>query len=147
VPLVAEEPLIQAAVFGLFWPSTLVEAARQITVPIEFDLQWDDEHIPREGGLALFDAFGSTEKSLHVNGREAHGAATLRGSVSGPVSRAAPAGLTSGEAVADLLPTRTCLLRLAGGDLCDLDEIAACVIEDGRGDRTHRHWRLNEPNA
>ncbi len=67
VPLVAQEPLIQAAVFGLFWPSTLVEAARRITVPVEFDLQWDDEHIPREDGLALFDAFASAEKSLHVN--------------------------------------------------------------------------------
>ncbi|WP_051450728.1 dienelactone hydrolase family protein [Actinospica robiniae] len=67
VPLVAEEPLIRAAVFGLFWPSTLLDAARRITVPIEFALQWDDEHIPREGGLALFDAFASTEKSLHVN--------------------------------------------------------------------------------
>jgi pimeloyl-ACP methyl ester carboxylesterase len=67
VPLVAEEPLIRAAVLGLFWPSTLIEAARRITVPIEFDLQWDDEHIPREGGLALFDAFASAEKSLHAN--------------------------------------------------------------------------------
>jgi len=67
VPLAAAEPLIQAAVFGLFWPSTLIEAARRITAPIEFDLQWDDEHIPREGGLALFDAFASKEKSLHVN--------------------------------------------------------------------------------
>ncbi len=67
VRLVAEEPLIRAAVFGLFWPSTLLDAARRITVPIEFDLQWDDEHIPREGGLALFEAFASTEKSLHVN--------------------------------------------------------------------------------
>lgn len=67
VPLVAEEPLIRAAALGLFWPSTLVEAARRITVPIEFYLQWHDEHIPREGGLALFDAFASTEKSLHVN--------------------------------------------------------------------------------
>lgn len=67
VPLVAEEPLIRAAVFGLFWPSTLLEAARRVTVPIEFDLQWDDEHIPREGGLTLFDAFASAEKSLHVN--------------------------------------------------------------------------------
>ena len=67
VPLAAAEPLIQAAVFGLFWPSTLIEAARRITVPIEFDLQWDDEHIPREGGLALFDTFASKEKSLHVN--------------------------------------------------------------------------------
>jgi pimeloyl-ACP methyl ester carboxylesterase len=67
VPLVAEEPRIRAAVFGLFWPSTLLEAARRITVPIEFALQWDDEHIPREGGLALFDAFASKEKSLHAN--------------------------------------------------------------------------------
>jgi hypothetical protein len=45
----------------------LIEYARRITVPIEFDLQWDDEHIPREAGLALFDAFGSREKSLHAN--------------------------------------------------------------------------------
>lgn len=67
VPLVAAEPLIRAAVFGLFWPSTLLEDARRITVPLEFDLQWDDEQIPREEGLALFDAFASKEKSLHVN--------------------------------------------------------------------------------
>lgn len=67
VPLVAEEPLVRAAAFGLFWPSTLVDAARRITVPVELALQWDDEHIPREDGLALFDAFASTEKSLHAN--------------------------------------------------------------------------------
>jgi pimeloyl-ACP methyl ester carboxylesterase len=67
VPLVAQEPLIRAAVFGLFWSSTLIEAASQLTVPIEFNLQWDDEHLPRADGLALFDAFASTEKSLHVN--------------------------------------------------------------------------------
>ena len=30
-------------------------------------LQWDDEHIPRESGLALFDAFASKEKTLHAN--------------------------------------------------------------------------------
>lgn len=67
VPLVAGEPLIRAAALGLFWASTLVDAARRITVPIEFALQWHDEHIPRADGLALFDAFASTEKSLHVN--------------------------------------------------------------------------------
>jgi dienelactone hydrolase len=67
VPLIAEEPLIQAAVLGLFWPSTLLQAARSITVPVEFAMQWDDEEIPREGALALFDAFASREKSLHVN--------------------------------------------------------------------------------
>ena len=40
---------------------------QQITVPIEFVLQWDDEHIPRRSGLALFDAFASQEKTLHAN--------------------------------------------------------------------------------
>jgi hypothetical protein len=29
-------------VFGQFWPESLIELARQITVPIEFVLQWDD---------------------------------------------------------------------------------------------------------
>ncbi|MFJ5216852.1 alpha/beta hydrolase [Streptomyces sp. NPDC088354] len=67
VPFVAAEPRIRAAVFGQHWPDALAEKARRITVPIEFDLQWDDEHISREEGLALFDAFASKEKSLHVN--------------------------------------------------------------------------------
>jgi fermentation-respiration switch protein FrsA (DUF1100 family) len=37
-----------------------------ITVPVEFLLPWDDEEIDRESGLALFDAFASTEKTLHA---------------------------------------------------------------------------------
>ncbi|MFB6805978.1 alpha/beta hydrolase [Streptomyces sp. NPDC056387] len=67
VPLVAAEPRITAAVFGMMWPDALLDAAKRITVPIEFALQWDDERIPREAGLALFDAFASKEKSLHAN--------------------------------------------------------------------------------
>ncbi|MFE2538404.1 alpha/beta hydrolase family protein [Streptomyces sp. NPDC059371] len=67
VPLVAAEPRITAAVLGMMWPDALFEAARQITVPIEFVLQWDDERVPREAGLALFDAFASKEKTLHAN--------------------------------------------------------------------------------
>ncbi|MFJ1601947.1 alpha/beta hydrolase family protein [Streptomyces sp. NPDC088253] len=67
VPLTAIEPRITAAVFGLFWPESLAETAKRITIPIEFALQWDDEHIPRESGLALFDAFASKEKTLHAN--------------------------------------------------------------------------------
>ncbi|MCX4851567.1 alpha/beta hydrolase [Streptomyces sp. NBC_00893] len=67
VPLVAAEPRITAAVFGLMWPDALVEKAKQITVPIEFDMQWDNERIPREASLALFDAFASKEKTLHAN--------------------------------------------------------------------------------
>lgn len=50
VPLVAIEPRITAAVFGQHWPDALAEKAKQITIPIEFDMQWDDEHIPRAAG-------------------------------------------------------------------------------------------------
>jgi pimeloyl-ACP methyl ester carboxylesterase len=67
VPLIAADSRITAAVLGQFWPETLVDAARRINIPIEFVLQWDDEHIPRDAGLALFDAFASADKSLHAN--------------------------------------------------------------------------------
>ena len=72
VPLTASDPRITAAVFGLHWPDALAAQARRITVPIEFALQWDDEFVPRASALALFDAFASTEKTLHANpGRHA----------------------------------------------------------------------------
>lgn len=45
----------------------LAEKAKQISIPIEFDMQWDDEHISREEGVALFGAFASKEKTLHAN--------------------------------------------------------------------------------
>jgi pimeloyl-ACP methyl ester carboxylesterase len=67
VPLVAAEPRITAAVLGLMGYETLAEAAARITVPVEFVLQWDDELVPRDSGLALFDAIGSAEKTLHAN--------------------------------------------------------------------------------
>ncbi|MGW1840257.1 alpha/beta hydrolase [Streptomyces sp. NPDC002067] len=67
VPLVAAEPRIKAAVLGMMWPDALIGAARRITVPVEFTLQWDDERIPREAALTLFDAFASKEKTLHAN--------------------------------------------------------------------------------
>jgi dienelactone hydrolase len=67
VPLVAAEPRITAAVLGLMGHGTLAAAAASVTVPGEFHLQWDDELVPRDSGLALFDAFGSAEKTLHAN--------------------------------------------------------------------------------
>lgn len=71
VPFVAAEPRITAAVFGLagLHPGSdaMAAAAAKITIPVEFVFQWDDELSSREAGVALFDAFGSTEKSLHVN--------------------------------------------------------------------------------
>ena len=73
VPLAAAEPRISAAVFGLAGGhDALTEAAGRIAIPVEFLLQWDDELVPRADGLALFDAFGSAEKTLHANpGRHA----------------------------------------------------------------------------
>lgn len=69
---VAADPRISAAVFGLAGHETLADTAAKITVPVEFLLQWDDELVPRESGLALFDAFGSQKKTLHANpGRHA----------------------------------------------------------------------------
>lgn len=67
VPLTAVEPRITAAVFGCLGHESLTEAAARITVPIEFLLQWDDELLDRQSGLALFDAFASKEKTLHAN--------------------------------------------------------------------------------
>jgi predicted alpha/beta hydrolase len=55
------------AVLGLNRAETSAEAAAQISVPVEFLLQWDDEMVPRAASLALFDAFGSAEKTLHAN--------------------------------------------------------------------------------
>ncbi len=41
--------------------------ARKLTVPVLFLFQWDDELMEREHGMALFDAIGSAEKTMHVN--------------------------------------------------------------------------------
>jgi hypothetical protein len=46
---------------------SLIEAARRVTVPVQFLLPWDDEHVDRQSALALFDAFASEEKTLHAN--------------------------------------------------------------------------------
>ncbi|WP_424213819.1 dienelactone hydrolase family protein [Streptomyces sp. BI20] len=69
IRLAALEPRIAAV--GLFAggyvPRAQREAARELTVPLLFLLQWDDEGNPRQRALDLFDAFGSTEKTLHAN--------------------------------------------------------------------------------
>ncbi|MEV0714417.1 alpha/beta hydrolase [Asanoa sp. NPDC050611] len=69
IPLTAAEPRITAAIFGggFFVYEALLEAARRITVPVQFLLPWDDEYVDRYDTLALFDAFASEEKTLHAN--------------------------------------------------------------------------------
>jgi dienelactone hydrolase len=67
LPFVAAEPRVGAAVLGLLGSPELAGAAARITVPVQFLVQWDDERVPRAESLALFDAFGSAEKTLHAN--------------------------------------------------------------------------------
>jgi pimeloyl-ACP methyl ester carboxylesterase len=68
IPLAAADPRISAAVFGggFFVYPRLLEAARQVTVPVQFLLPWDDEHVDRQSALGLFDAFASADKTLHA---------------------------------------------------------------------------------
>jgi dienelactone hydrolase len=67
VPFVAAEPRVRAAVLGLGGASANADLAARITAPVLFILQWDDERVPRAHGLALYDAIGSAEKTLHAN--------------------------------------------------------------------------------
>ncbi|MCO5970363.1 dienelactone hydrolase family protein [Actinoallomurus soli] len=69
IPLTAVEPRITAAIFGggFFAHQALIEAARRITVPVQFLLPWDEEYVDRGTVLALFDAFSSKDKTLLAN--------------------------------------------------------------------------------
>jgi len=73
LPFVSSETRFSAAVFGLagvgnrIGSERLAEAAMKVTVPVLFLFQWDDELVGREHGLALYDAFGSAQKTMHIN--------------------------------------------------------------------------------
>ncbi|MFJ4893771.1 MULTISPECIES: alpha/beta hydrolase [unclassified Streptomyces] len=69
VRLAVVEPRISAAVLfaGSLVPRAMFEEARRVTVPLHVLLQWDDEGNDRQAALDLFDAFGSTDKSLHAH--------------------------------------------------------------------------------
>jgi len=65
---VVEPRIVAAGLFaGSFVPRSMFDEARRITIPLHVLLQWDDEGNDRQLALDLFDAFGSTEKSLHAN--------------------------------------------------------------------------------
>jgi dienelactone hydrolase len=72
LPFVSGEPRVRAAVLGLAGlrlPGSegFERAANRLEVPVLFVLQWRDELVSHEDGLALFDAIGSDEKTMHVN--------------------------------------------------------------------------------
>lgn len=52
---------------GRFWQANAPPRpgdAIQLTAPVLFHVQWDDELFPRDGQFALFDLLGSAEKQL-----------------------------------------------------------------------------------
>jgi hypothetical protein len=69
IRLALVEPRISAALLfaGSYVPRSMFEEARQVTIPLQVLLQWDDEGNDRQMALDLFDAFGSKEKTLHAN--------------------------------------------------------------------------------
>lgn len=71
IPFVAQDKRITCAIFGLMGelPGNpgLMEAAGQIKIPLQFVIQWEDELVSRESALALFNAFGAAQKTMHIN--------------------------------------------------------------------------------
>ncbi|HEY9566107.1 MAG TPA: hypothetical protein VIR30_20280 [Nocardioides sp.] len=71
IPLAAADDRIAAAVFGLNalrpGDDEMAANAAAITIPILFLNQSDDELMTRGAALALWDAFGSAEKTMHIN--------------------------------------------------------------------------------
>jgi predicted esterase len=65
LPLLAAEPRIAAAVLGL--ADGPVASARLVTAPVLFYVQSDDDLVPPDACRALFDALGSTDKTLIEN--------------------------------------------------------------------------------
>lgn len=71
LPLVATEPRIRAAVFGMWGTSRvnserLLTDAQQVQSPALFVMQWDDPLFTREGQLGLFDKLASIDKQLRI---------------------------------------------------------------------------------
>lgn len=65
---VVEPRIVAAGLFaGSFVPAATFRDARELTVPVHVLLQWDDEGNDRDAALRLFDAIGSTQKTLHAN--------------------------------------------------------------------------------
>jgi hypothetical protein len=65
---VVDSRIMAAGLFaGGYVPRAQRDEAGQVTIPLQFLLQWDDEGNDRPAALDLFDAFGSSEKTLHAN--------------------------------------------------------------------------------
>lgn len=72
LPVTASDKRIKVALLGLMGSGgvngkDLVRLAPEVTCPVRFLLQWDDELVSLQSGLELFDKLGTERKTLHVN--------------------------------------------------------------------------------
>ena len=75
VPLVANDDRFTAALFGLFGlfpegstvPAGWGDDARSVDIPLIFVYQRSDSLMTLQSGIDLFDAFGSSDKTMHIN--------------------------------------------------------------------------------
>ena len=72
LPVTATEPRIQVATLGLMgtWgpnKDDLVRLAGDVTCPLRFLVQLDDEIVPYADAIELFGLLGSKRKTMHVN--------------------------------------------------------------------------------
>lgn len=65
--LTASDPRVRVALLGLVGGPHLAATAAAVRVPTQFLLQWDDRLVDRHAALALFDALGCRDKTLHAN--------------------------------------------------------------------------------
>ncbi len=72
LPVCVSDERISIAVLGLMglWGPNrddLERLAPQVSIPLRFLVQWDDEVVPRDSCLELFEALGTDRKSVHGN--------------------------------------------------------------------------------
>ena len=72
LPVTASDSRIRVALLGLMgtWGPNgddLKRLAPDVLCPVRFLVQWDDEIVPRNTCLELYDALGSGKKTLHAN--------------------------------------------------------------------------------
>lgn len=72
LPVCVADERISVAVLGLMgtWGPNgkdLRRLAPELSIPVRFVVQWDDEVVPRDRCLELYDLLGSERKTLHAN--------------------------------------------------------------------------------
>lgn len=63
---VVESRIAAVSFGGVFVSDALISAAGRISVPVEYRIPWEEQEFDRTSAIALFDAFGSREKTLHA---------------------------------------------------------------------------------